>query len=233
MPVNVQLPQAKWHYKIQAGLTANQQSILSFRNGDPLLAQFTPSRGRLYLLTTSADLQSGNFTTSYFFAPFLYQMTMQSSSGNVLVATAGTDHPVFLDFKNTDEQNMVHILSSTLDVIPPQQTVGAGLEIYAGKVLSQAGYYKLTASGNDTVTFALNENRAKSTLDFWNLKTLAQQWKGKNIFWSEANNALTAAQQKNGGFPLWKVCAILALIMLGIETALLSIHYRKTSITAS
>ncbi|MCD6062481.1 MAG: hypothetical protein K0R82_392, partial [Flavipsychrobacter sp.] len=78
IPENVQLPVANWHYIISAGLSANQQSILSFRNGDPFLARYTPSKGQLYICATSADLQSGNFPGSYFFVPFLYQMAMQS-----------------------------------------------------------------------------------------------------------------------------------------------------------
>src|SRR5690606_29990933 len=37
IPANVQLPVASWHYAIESGLSASGQSILSFRNGDPLL----------------------------------------------------------------------------------------------------------------------------------------------------------------------------------------------------
>ncbi|MBU3677132.1 MAG: hypothetical protein FGM54_08150, partial [Chitinophagaceae bacterium] len=48
IPDNVQLPLTNWHYIIQAGLSANQQSVMSFRNGDPFLAKYTPNRGALY-----------------------------------------------------------------------------------------------------------------------------------------------------------------------------------------
>ena len=89
IPENVQLPVANWHYIISAGLSANQQSVLSFRNGDPLLALYTPSRGQLYICATAADLQSGNFPGSYFFTPFLYQMAMQSSSSSIYAITLG------------------------------------------------------------------------------------------------------------------------------------------------
>src|SRR6202042_2584750 len=58
IPDNVQLPAASWHYIINSGLSANQQSILSFRNGDPFLASYNPSRGHLYICVVSADLQS-------------------------------------------------------------------------------------------------------------------------------------------------------------------------------
>ncbi len=234
IPDNVQLPQANWHYKTNAGLTANQQSIISFRNGDPLLAQYSPSRGKLYLLTTGADLQSGNFPGSYFFAPFLYQMTTQSQTGSVFAATAGTSQPVYISFKNVGERNMVHAYNDGLDVIPPQRPNGAGLDVFAGRALQQAGFYTLAAPGNDSIQIALNEDRKESQLELWDLNTLQKQWKGDNIFWAETNAAAdTVIKSNSSNFPLWKVCVILALIMLAAETYLLAANYRKTSIAAA
>lgn len=233
IPDNVQLPQANWHYKINAELSANQQSIISFRNGDPLLAMFTPARGKFYLLTTAVDLQSGNFPTSYFFAPFLFQMTSQSATGNEMVTTAGSEQPVYVTTNNTNEHNMLHIYGEGLDIIPPQRAAGAGLDVFAGKVITQAGFYKLSQAGNDTVILAVNQDRRESQLDLWSLKTLTKEWKGKNIFWADTNSLPSAIGQGDSYFPLWKVCAILALIMLAIETWLLATNYRKTRIAAS
>ncbi len=228
IPDNVQLPQAKWHYTLQASLSANQQSIISFRNGDPLLVQFTPSKGKLYLLTTAADLQSGDFPGSYFFAPFLYQMTAQSNTGNVFAATAGTEHPVYLSFKNTGERNMVHLTGKGIDIIPPQRPNGAGLDVFVGKAQPHAGFYTLTASGSDSTLIAINENRNESDLALWDISELKNQWKAADITWAEANETAPVKNGNAANFPLWKVCVILAVIMLMAETYLLAVNYRKT-----
>ena len=114
IPENVQLPVANWHYIINAGLSANQQSVLSFRNGDPLLARYMPSRGQLYICATSADLQSGNFPGSYFFTPFLYEMAMQSGSSSIYAITAGAQQPVYLALANVTERNTVHLYGNGL-----------------------------------------------------------------------------------------------------------------------
>lgn len=230
VPDNIQLPLANWHYKIKASLSANEQAVISFRNGDPLLAQYTPSKGKLYMLSTTADLQGGNFAGSYFFAPFLYQMALQSKTGNVFAATIGTGQPVYISFQNDRERNMVHLKGNDKDIIPPQRANGAGLDIFPGNVLQQAGFYTLTSPGNDTVQIAMNEDRRESQLELWDMNTLQKQWRGKHIGWAEVNqkNAFTDTAARS--FALWKVCVILAVIMLAAETYLLASGYRKTSI---
>lgn len=223
IPENVQLPVANWHYAITAGLSANQQSILSFRNGDPLLARYTPSRGLLYICATAADLQAGNFPGSYFFTPFLYQMAMQSGSSSIYAVTAGSQQPVYLPLTNASERNTVHISGQGLDIIPPQRPNGAGLDVFIDQAVQQPGFYALTAAGTDTTKIAMNKDKSESQLEFRNINTLKSEWKGDNIKWlSITDNGGFTDTGNDGGFPLWKVCVILALIMLAAETFLLS-----------
>jgi hypothetical protein len=231
IPDNVQLPTAAWHYIISSGLTANQQSVLSFRNGDPFLASYTPSRGHLYMCAASADLQSGNFPGSYFFAPFLYQMAVQSKSGDVFAITTGKQQAVYLSLNNADERNMVHIYSKGMDIIPPQRPSGAGLEVYADQAVQQSGFYSLASSGGDTTVIALNHDRSESRLDVRDLNTIKKQWDGTNIKWLDISETASAkARDDWNGFPLWKVCAILALLLLAAETFLLAGGFRKQNI---
>ncbi len=230
IPPNVQLPVANWHYIISAGLSANQQAVLSFRNGDPFLARYTPGRGQLYICATAADLQSGNFPGSYFFVPFLYQMAMQSRSGDVYAVTAGRQQPVYLSLNNADERNMVHVYSKGVDVIPPQHPSGAGLDVYIDQAVQQPGFYRLAGNSGDTAAVALNGDRAESQPGVWSTNDLQNQWKGSNIKWLKlADTGKAEATGTGSNFPLWKVCAILAVIMLAVETYLLAGSSRKPS----
>jgi hypothetical protein len=234
IPENVQLPLTNWHYIINAGLAANQQSIMSFRNGDPFLARYTPSRGQLYICATSADLQSGNFAASYFFVPFLYQMAMQSKGGDIYAITAGRQQSVYLPMDNANERNMVHVSGNGIDdAIPQQVPGGAGLNVYLDELVKSSGFYSLYAQGNDSAVVAVNQERTESNLDVWSPADLKNQWKGANISWVDYNKAgenLDAGKWAN--FPLWKVCAILALLMLAVETYLLAGGFRKQTIPA-
>ncbi len=223
IPENVQLPVANWHYIISAGLSANQQSVLSFRNGDPLLARYMPSKGQLYICATSADLQSGNFPGSYFFTPFLYEMAMQSSSSSVYAITGGTQQAIYLPLSNASERNMVHVYGKDMDIIPSQRPDGAGLDVFIDQAVQQPGFYALsTAGGSDTTQIALNQNKSESLLDFRDINALKSEWKGDNIKWMSVVDGGGITNSGGGSFPLWKVCVLLALLMLGLETFLLA-----------
>lgn len=233
IPENVQLPAANWHYIIHAGLNANQQSVLSFRNGDPFLAGYHPYKGALYLCATAIDQVSGNFQGSYFFVPFLYQMAAQSKGSDVYAIAAGAQQPAWLPLNNADERNMVHIQSEGLDLIPPQRPNGAGLDVFVDQALSQPGFYKLVAQGTDPVWIAVNGNREESNLEVWTVAALKNQWKGDNIKWQEVGDTGDfAAESGWHSFPLWKVCVILALFVLAAETLVLAGRFRKSDIAA-
>lgn len=228
IPENVQLPVANWHYIIDAGLTANRQSILSFRNGDPLLAQYSPSVGQLYILSSGIDLQSGNFPSSYFFAPFLYQMAVQSQGGNVYALTLGRRQPAYLPLNNANERNMVHLYHNGADAIPPQRTYGSGLNVMMDGMVDQPGFYTLAATGSDTAIVAVNQDRAESMLATISPGDLDDMWPGIDIKVADADTIGTTGSYNTwGSFPLWKVCVILAVIMLAVETWFLAGSLRK------
>ncbi|PZF72898.1 BatA domain-containing protein [Taibaiella soli] len=233
IPENVQLPVANWHYIVHAGLNANQQSVLSFRNGDPFLAGYHPYKGALYICASAIDQVSGNFQGSYFFVPFLYQMAAQSKGSDIYAISVGAQQPAWLPLNNADERNMVHIQGDGLDLIPPQRPNGAGLDVFVDQVLSQPGFYKLVAQGTDPVWIALNGDREESNLEVWTLAALKNQWKGDNIKWQEVGD--TGSFTADNGwrsFPLWKVCVILALFVLVAETLVLAGSFRKSDIAA-
>ncbi len=223
IPPNVQLPVATWHYAIQSGLSAGGQSVLTFRNGDPLLARYTPSKGALYLCATSADIEGGNFPASYFFVPFLYQMAAQSRGGDVYALTAGRQQAAFLPIRNSGERNMVHLYGPGLDAIPPQRASGGGVDVFVDAVAQAPGFYRLAAPSGDSAVIALNGTRAYSGLDLWDMAALRREWPDKKATWQTPESAAaTASGRDRAELPLWKVCAILALLLTAAETALLA-----------
>lgn len=228
IPENVQLPLVNWHYRYNASLFANQQSIFSFRNGDPFLAQYTPSRGKLYLCASTADLMGSNFATSYFFVPFLYQMTIQSRGSDIFALSPDNPQPVYISMAQANERNVVHLYGNGVDVIPPQRPSGAGLDVFLNNVIHQSGYYSLAAQGGDTVRIAMNPNKTESVLEYWSLSELKNNWKGQHIYWIDVVHSTPFSTVSSGvNFPLWKVCVILALLMLAVETYLLASSHRK------
>lgn len=234
IPNNVQLPFAQNHYQIKAGLSAQQQSIFSFRNGDPFFALYRIHKGQLYICATSPNARNGNFQSSYFFVPFLYQMASLAKGNSIFAINAGQKQPVFIQKVSGDERNLVHLKAEGTDIIPAQKAEGMGVQVFAGAVAQRFGFYNLSSQDKDTNLIAVNMNRSESDLTVWSLSTLKKNWNGKEMQWQVAdaeNKALTASQQS--AFPLWKLCSILAFLMLGIETFLLSKNLKqKQAITS-
>jgi Aerotolerance regulator N-terminal len=225
MPENVQLPVANWHYVLSAGLSANRQSIISFAGGDPLFAKFTPTKGQLYFCSTAADMNASNFPSGYFFAPFLYEMAMQSGSGSMYAVTAGAPAPVYLSLRGSAERNTIHVYKSGLDMVPPQQSSGIGVDVFLGGCLSQPGFYDLAAQGSDTVVVALNQDKSEAQLDYCNIPQLRKDWANANVVFSQINEPLgDATKSTNAQMPLWKICALTAVLLLLAETAVLALR---------
>jgi hypothetical protein len=189
-----------------------------------MLAQYAPGRGRLYVLATGADAQSGNFAASYFFVPFLYQMAAQSRGGDVYALTVGKNQPAFLPLTGADERLTVHVYGpGGLDAVPPQRPSGAGLDVFVDGAVQQPAFYRLAASGSakDSAVVALNADRSESALDVWTPDELKRAWPGNDATWSTPGTAPAARGTGVGTWPLWRVLAILALAFLAVETWLL------------
>ena len=225
IPENVQLPTATWHYRVSSGYSATGQSILSFRSADPMLARYSTGRGALYLLTTGADAASGNFATSYFFPPLLYGAATEGAGPAAVAVTAGSGASVFLAQRQKDAKrdDVAHVRGQDVDAVPPQRAAEAGLEVFPDAAVQTPGFYTLSAPGSDTVMMALNASRRESISDPWPLRELKEAWTGEKAQWLTPGEVSRAAKPAAGAssFPLWKIGAILALLLLAAETYVL------------
>jgi len=222
IPDNVQLPTVTRRYLITAGLSANQQSLLSFRDGKPFLAQYSPGIGKLYICATPLDDRSSNFPVSYFFAPIIYKMAIQSGGSNTYALQVGSNIPLWLPATRTDSRHVWSMRTQGFNAIPSQRAAGAGMEIFAGTAAKEAGFYYLQYGDNsDSVLVALNTAAQESTLEYATEGDVEQLLGDTKINWlNETSVKLHGWQQSGTAFPLWKVCIGLALLALGLETFL-------------
>lgn len=222
MPENVQLPFSKRHISIKAGLNANQQAIFSFSNGDPFFAAYSIGNGQLFIGTSNPDPAEGNFQSSYFFVPFLYQMAHLANGSSIYTFNAGQKAPLFIEGRNDGNQNLFHLKGNGIDAIPAQKAEGMGVKIYPGELKLNSGFYSISNNQSDSNIIAVNQSRKESELAVWGLNELEKNWSGPQIKWQESDSEHFAIQaNKISTFPLWKLCTILALVILGFESYLL------------
>lgn len=223
IPENLALPTANWHLALSAPLQANGQSIISFRNGDPLLVQYSPtSGGKLYVSSVSADASAGNFSSSYFFVPFLYQMALHSSGTGVYALTSGMGQAAYLPLRSLGDRQMLHLIGNGVDAIPPQQTAGGGVNVFVDAAVQEPGFYRLTDGGADSAVVALNANRKESQLESWAMADLKKDWSGKDAEWISPQALIDGDSQASGKpFPWWRLAVAIALLWLLVESILL------------
>lgn len=220
IPQNVELPFANWHYTVEAALQSNAQSVISFRDGDPLLSQYAPEgRGQLFLSTVSADAGNSNFAASYFFVPFLYQMALQSGGTGVYALTSGRRQAAYLPLRTVNDRQMLHLRGPGIDAIPPQRAAGGGVDVFVDAAVQQPGFYQLSdGSSPDSAVIALNADRVESLLELWPAADLQKKWTGKNAEWLSPEEAKAInATNTITSFPWWRILVALALLWLLAE----------------
>ena len=117
------------------------------------------------------------------------------------------------------EEQLLHLKDAYgMDVIPIQKNKGNQLALFTGKHTQQTGFYNLENTQNNWV-LSINAPMAESNLDLWKEKELDKALPFEKKTWLAAStqnfaNPLLA----NNNFSLWKLCIILALLFLLLES---------------
>ncbi|MBL7705473.1 MAG: BatA domain-containing protein [Taibaiella sp.] len=228
MPQNVQLPTVLRHYPISAGLSANQQSILSLKNGQPFLAQYSIDNGALYIIASSLEERSGNFVLSNLFMPLLYKMCAVSGAQSIYAINANSNQPVFIPNQSAN-RTVFKATGPDAEVIPAQNAYGNGTNIFLGKAIDQAGFYTLkNESVADSTLVAVNANTLESELEAATKEALEQQLKPAKLSWEQSGAPMVSSATGNNT-DLWKWLVTIALLALIIETYFLLKRPGKTA----
>ncbi len=235
VPDNVQLPLALRRYPVDASVVANQQSLMSFRDGRPFLAQYSLQQGKLYICATALDDRSSNFALSYFFVPVLYKMAVQNGGNNTYAVAVGSNSPLWLPVTGNDQRKVWHLRRTGFDAIPAQRPAGAGVDVFVGNTAKDAGFYTLSnEASTDTVLIALNTNRAESLLDYAGKSDIEHALSPATVYW--LNDRIVTQQGWDNArtpFPLWKIGVMIALLCLLLETWLMFRKGRSKAATGN
>lgn len=230
LPDNIQLPTTVNRYPINASMTAGQQSLMSFRDGKPFLAQYSLQQGKLYICASPLDDRSSNFAVSYFFVPILYKMAVQSGAGNMYAMAVGSNTPLWLPVAGSDDRKVWHLSRNGFDAIPSQRPSGVGVELFLNKAANEPGFYQLhSEASKDTVHIGINASRTESVLQYGDKDEVAQMLKPATVNWIDEQSVAKHGWNKGSDpFPAWKICVIIGLIALAGETWML-IRKRKVA----
>jgi hypothetical protein len=224
---NLDLPKVFSHYTFSKATRNSEEYLLKLQNGDAFLTQYAINKGHLYVSAVPLNPDFSNFTKHALFVPTLYMIGINSQLQQPLFYTIGTDESMETTQLITGE-NVYHLRNeaTAFDVIPEHKMVDTKAQISIHGQIAEAGNYNLYAGAEKIMPLSFNFNRLESDLTCYHadeLQTLLDNDPPNASIHiiSGGEKSLTAVIDLDEGKKLWKLCIILALLFLAMETLLL------------
>ncbi len=230
IPKNVALPTSGAYTPLSLNTHSRSNSILAFGNGDPFLTSYQKGGGTAYVLTAPLSQPENSLSRNALFVPILLRIAELSKSNTPLIEKIGNglfsvDLPN--EFAQTDE-SVVHLINESMnvDIIPGFQFREGKVQINASQGIEEAGNYQVRISESWIGSIGMNYDRSESDLASFNADEIEEELEKNglekvrifngldNDFKNEINTASTEKE-------LWKICLILALSFLLIESLVL------------
>ena len=216
---NLTLPSVRSYFRKTNIQSRSEETLLSFRNGQPYLQKYQRGNGILYVCNSPLDEAYNDLVQqAEVFVPMLYKMSIAKADFEPLSYTIGKNTPITVN-KSTQGSELVYRISGDLEFIPSQTSLGSKILISENNQVRTAGIYHLTLDNQLVKKLAFNYDRLESNVQ---LAPMDDLMKHGNVLQAGINADLTQLiSQKDKGIVLWRWCLILALVFLLMESMLL------------
>lgn len=220
---NLRLPTSQGNFIIE-NRQAGFEKLLGYRDGRTYLSKYRRAKGHLYVSAAPLQIKNNNLVSqAEVFVPMLYKMALSTSESGQIAYTIGEDNIVELENTSTIGE-MVYKVNGATSFIPGQQSYGKRVILNMHDQIREAGFYDIYLRENQPLnTMAFNSNRMESDPICLSVSEIEQRY-------AEQANIVGATQlanlgqfilEKDRGIILWKLCLILALIFLALETLII------------
>jgi len=221
------LPEVKIHLPTQT-VQSRALPILTLANGNLLLSESQPGKGKFFLFTLPSSQENRSFFTNALFVPLIYKMVLNSVHGSALYYTIGRDKVIDLPFPgngNSPGEMKLLGVGNSFDWLPTIQTLPGNRFQIKTDAVTQAGNYELT-SGNGTLPLAFNYDRKESAPDCYNADQLREQLQQTGFqkvhFITASKTELSAHfDVVHNGRQLWRLFLVLAIMALLAEVLII------------
>lgn len=224
-PAQIDLPVVKKHYPINRPFQSSYEDVLKLNNGSDFLVEQKCSKGSLFICTSPLNLHCTNFSSHAIFVPTLYNLALNSVRTPPIFYTIGNNTLIEINRPSLSEKPVL-IEGNGKQLIPGIIKRGFSEMLQTHNHITNAGFYNIINENDTIASIAFNFNRNESDTRTYTLSELSeviqkQQYKNVSIIEPATANVTKFITEKNKGLRLWKLCIILALVFLSIETALL------------
>ncbi len=220
---NLTLPSTKANYAWSGSGAVPEEQLLIYRDGQTMLGRYIQGVGNLFLSAAPLDEEYSTLGKSgEVFIPMLYKMALAGNRRSAMAYTIGLDEEVALQVPVTGSaERLLRLRSNDFEFVPQQRFVGSEVRLGIQNGLEKAGNYALLTDKEEVQGMvAMNYNRLESVQEFLNSENL--EGLGFEVVDDVASADLSVwVGEKERGIVLWRLCVILALVFLMIETFLL------------
>lgn len=224
---NLNLPMVNKHYRISKTTRSKEEYLLKLQNGDVFLSMYDLNKGKLYLSAVPLQPDFSNFAKHAVFVPTLYKIGMHSQTTQPLFYTIGKEEAIEYTI-NLTGGNVVHIqgLNKDFDFIPEHRVMDSKTELLVHNQIRDAGNFNVL-SGKDLITgVSFNFDRKESDLNCYTIDELNEQLADNSlnnfsILETGTQSLKQSLMEIEQGKKLWKLCIILTLLFLAVESLLL------------
>ena len=219
LPQHPDLPKVKQHVRLRSN--GIPTSLLTLKNGDPLLLSETVGKGQAFVMATALSPQWSDFTDNALFVPTMVKAAFMGGKMGRLSYTIGTDKILVLNDMSLEGDHQILFANEdrSFELMPASEVRNGKVYLYLNDNLPAAGFYDLLV--NDTInrTTAWNESRVESEMIFTDRDDVESQFKkaGFNVAavldtsdFATADLVEAMAHQSSQ----WKLFALIALLAL-------------------
>ncbi|TDN85854.1 putative membrane protein (TIGR02226 family) [Salegentibacter sp. 24] len=207
---NFDYPKVRSYYNVTRG-----NRIISFQNN----AGFLLEENGIYLFSAALNSENSNFRNSPLIVPVFYNMGLTALELPNLYYEINKEDKIKIPLR-TGQDEVLHIVSDSQDLIPQQESLGNNLEINLGKLDIAPGNYTLEYKNENQGYISFNSPRNESKLEYKIPEEKGSINRHPNI--ASYFDEIKANDQSN---ELWKPFVIFALLFLTIE--MLFLKYLK------
>ncbi|WP_339646864.1 BatA domain-containing protein [uncultured Salegentibacter sp.] len=203
---NFDYPKVQTYFNMQNG-----NRVISFQDNSAFLME----NNDVFIFSAALNSENSNFRNSPLIVPVFYNIGLSALKTPNLYYETGQENEINIPLQ-TQQDEVVHIVSDTEDFIPQQRALGDNLEILTSGLDIASGNYSLEYKNENQGYISFNSPRTESELEY-NIPRETENVKIHDNIGSYFNEINAAAQSNE----LWKCFVIFALIFLSAEMFLL------------
>ena len=219
MPQHADLPKVKRHLRLRSNGVPT--SLLTLKNGDPLLLSVTEGKGQSFVMATGLSPKWSDFADNALFVPTMVKAAFMGGKMGRLSYTIGTDKMLVLNDMSLEGDRQILFANEdrSFELMPASEVRNGKVYLYLNDNLPAAGFYNLLVNDTLNRVTAWNESRVESKMDFAERDDIEPQFKkaGFNVAavfdtsdFATAELVEAMAHQSSQ----WKLFALIALLAL-------------------